>query len=623
MTMMLLDIMEPGQEQPHEQVKATVGIDLGTTHSLVAISNGGYHEIIGARDGQGLMPSVVAYDASEVLVGEKARGAGDAFTSIKRLMGRAYADVSEQEKQQYAIMSSENDAVIALRAGEKTVSAVEISAQILGELKKRAERELENEVGYAVITVPAYFDDAARQATKDAAKLAGMEVLRLVNEPTAAALAYGLDHEAEGMYAVYDLGGGTFDVSILKMEGGVFQVLATGGDIALGGDDFDELLLRYALDESGLSIEDESDYALLKAAARQAKEQLTEEDTAEISCHLRGGELSVNVSRETFNTLSKPLIDKTLYIFSHVIEDAATELSELKQIIVVGGSTRMQIVREALEAFAGKAPFSALDPDQVVAIGAAVQAESLSKGTGALLLDVNPLSLGIETYGGLVETIIHRNTPIPTVASQTFTTYQDGQTGMSIHVVQGEREMVDVCRSLARFELKDIPPMVAGAAHIEISFMLDADGLLTVSAREETTGVEQSVEVKPSYGFSDEQMEKMLLDSMENAQQDITRRLLAESKIEAQLTVDAVQKALNEDGNLLDKDYYNAITAQITMLKASMDDDNRDAIDAHNQALDKITAKFAEIRVNKALGESFAGRDVNEVSRSLASDSQE
>ncbi len=618
--MMLLDIQEPGSSANESIEKATIGIDLGTTNSLVAISNQGVREVIGSESGEALVPSVVAYHNQDVFVGVKALDKKGAIYSIKRLMGRAKQDISVDESKLYDIAQSANN-VVMLHAAGRAVSAVEISAEILKTLKIKAEKELDNEVGYAVITVPAYFDDAARQATKDAATLAGMEVLRLVNEPTAAALAYGLDNQAEGIYAVYDLGGGTFDVSLLKMEKGVFQVLATGGDTALGGDDFDRATMK-ALQETyllgaTLSLEEN---ITLKKCARAIKEALTDQESVTVSYGYDKREIEITFTQEEFEEAISSLVLQTIETFAQVVEDAAIDIMDIKGVVLVGGSTRVPLIQKMLEKFTQQKPLNDVDPDKVVAIGAAIQAEALSQGSSNLLLDVTPLSLGLETYGGLVETLIHRNTPIPTMASQKFTTYKDGQTGMSVHVLQGEREMVDLCRSLAKFELKGIPPMKAGVASIEIIFSLDADGLLTVSAKEETTGVEQKVEVKPSYGFSSDQIEKMLMESMEHAQEDITRRLLAESKVDAEITVAAIEAALLEDGEILEKNYYDAIKLHIVSLHELMKGTDRDAIDHSAQQLDKLTSTFAELRVNKALNTAFAGKDLEQVSRKVWED---
>jgi len=556
--MKLLDIEEP-QESPKSLI--AIGIDLGTTNSLVAISENGQAKVI-----DGLLPSVVFYEKNgQIRVGEEAKKNTEAIHSVKRRMGNAAEKIDID--------------------GRK-LTPVEISAEILKVLKKRAERALGYEVKKAVITVPAYFDDAARNATKDAARLAGLEPMRLINEPTAAALAYGLDKGAEGIYAIYDLGGGTFDISILKMErskteGGIFQVLATAGDTQLGGDDFDREIAKHL----GCDLHE----------ARKKKE---------------------NSSLE-FEKLILPYIERTLRICADLIEDSGIKKEEIKGVVLVGGSTRIPLVKKQLTELFGDKILSDTDPDETVAIGAAIQAESLTKGSENLLLDVTPLSLGLETMGGLVEKIIPRNTPIPFSAAQEFTTYQDGQSMMKIHVVQGEREMISECRSLANFILSGIPPMVAGAARIKVVFAIDADGIMTVSATEETTGAAQTITVRPSYGLSEEEIEKMLRESMENARSDITERLLTESRVEAEIAIKIVNDALAKDGDLLEKNERRKIESQVAILKTLMKKTDRDAIDLETAFLNQICAPFAEIRMNRAMASALAGKNIDAIAKKL------
>ncbi len=615
--MMLLDIHEPGETpMPHEK-GATVGIDLGTTNSLVAIANQGMQEVVTDEAGNALLPSVVAYEDEEIFVGQAALDKPKPIHSIKRFMGRGGEEAASiAHMLPYPVSSGDNHGMVTLDVGGKPITPVQISAEILKTLKERAEKELENDVTEAVITVPAYFDDAARQATKDAAKLAGLEVLRLVNEPAAAALAYGLDNASEGIYAVYDLGGGTFDVSLLKMEKGIFQVIATGGDTALGGDDMDHAILALFLEQAAL--EDPHKPALLQLA-REAKESLTDKESWQGNYTQNNQHITLSLTRDVFNKAVATLIERTINNFKHVLLDAELDHEDIEGVVMVGGATRVPAVQQAVKALTDKEPLTNLDPDKVVAIGAALQAEALTQGSNNLLLDVTPLSLGLETMGGLVEVIIGRNTPIPATASQQFTTYQDGQTGMQIHVLQGEREMVDQCRSLATFELKGIPPMKAGQAVIEVTFTLDADGILTVSAREETTGKEQKIEVKPSYGLPPEQVETMLRESMEYAQQDITRRLLTESRVDADLAIKSTKAALEQDRSLLSDQEYQSIEAQLAIVASAAKEEDRDAIDYEVQQLEKITAPFAQKRVNKALSSFVAGKNVEDVANNVES----
>lgn len=623
--MKLLQIHEPGQTpDPHADV-ASVGIDLGTTHSVVAIWHEGCPVAIESQIGSSIIPSVVAYQPDgSVVVGQAAReaflsGAKDAVASIKRIMGRS-ADEAKFLMPYLAEVLGEvkEDSVprIFTCAGAKTPT--QISSEILKHLKGMAEAALGKEVTQAVITVPAYFDDAARIATRDAARLAGLEVLRLINEPTAAALAYGLETGAEGIYAIYDLGGGTFDISLLKLEGGVFQVLATAGDTALGGDDVDRLIADAFLDTCKGQKCDEilrcgASLAALLGRARDAKEALSEKE----SVTLEPDPLNptpFTLSRPQLAKLAQPLIDRTLAICASALEDACLTQADIKGVVMVGGSTRLLAVREAVERFFGKKPLLDIDPDRVVAYGAAIQAHQLTSGEGDhLLLDVVPLSLGLETMGDLVEKLIHRNTPIPVSVAQEFTTYAAGQTGMQIHIVQGEREMASHCRSLARFELSGIPPMAPGAARVKVTFQVDADGLLTVSAEETTTGIKQQIEVKPSYGLPFDEIERMLTESMEHARADITARLLAEAKVEAQRTLYDLDIALAADAKLLTDVDTQKIAGVRTRLEAALQQDDREMIDALHQELQHVTARFAEKRMDKAIGEALKGTHIEEI----------
>ena len=629
--MALLQIAEPGQSTvPHEH-RLAAGIDLGTTNSLIASVKSGLAETLKDDNSQDILPSIVSYQENDILVGQAAKALAisdpqNTIVSAKRLIGRSQQDIENKYPHlPYQFVGDENHPEIQTRQG--AINPVQVSSEILKNLAKRAEKTLGGELTGVVITVPAYFDDAQRQSTKDAAKLAGVEVLRLLNEPTAAAVAYGLDTDnagaQQGIVAVYDLGGGTFDISILRLTNGVFEVLATGGDSALGGDDFDLLIVEHLVEQAGLarplSVNLERQ---LQQQACFAKEQLSQHDCVDIKLTLPDNNVfNTQLSKAIFDTLAKPLVNKTLRACKRAIKDADITIDEVIEVVMVGGSTRVPLVRSEVEKYFKRTPLTSIDPDKVVAIGAAIQADILAGNkpdSDILLLDVIPLSLGIETMGGLVEKIIPRNTTIPVAKAQEFTTFKDGQTAMAVHVLQGERELVDDCRSLARFELRGIPAMTAGAAHIRVTFKVDADGLLEVTAMEKSSKVAAHIEVKPAFGLQEEQITKMLKDSMTNAEQDMQARMLKEQQVEAKRVLESVQAALAADGELLTEQARNDIANGLFQLVEITQNSNNSPtgikdIESAIENVDKLTADFAELRMDSSIRQALSGQNVDEI----------
>jgi molecular chaperone HscA len=618
--MALLQISEPGQSPDPHQRRHAIGIDLGTTHSLVATVRSGEAVCLPDAQGRIILPSVVRYLAGDKRqIGHEALAAQaqdpeNTIASVKRFMGRGLADIAQREKLPYVFIDKPGMVGLQTVHGEK--SPVEVSAEILATLRFRAEDSFNDDVYGAVITVPAYFDDAQRQATKDAAQLAGLNVLRLINEPTAAAIAYGLDNGSEGVYAVYDLGGGTFDISILRLSQGVFEVIATGGDAALGGDDYDRALADWVLAQTGQQAVTASDKVALQVAARACKEALSATDLVAFSADISCASVRLDVKKSDFEAATAQLTARTMVAVRKALRDAKLGVDEVQGAVMVGGSTRMPQVQQAVAAFFGRTPLTNLNPDEVVALGAAIQANQLAGNSGSgdlLLLDVIPLSLGIETMGGLVERIVPRNQTIPTAMAQDFTTYQDGQTALALHVVQGERDLVADCRSLARFELRGIPPMAAGAARIRVTFTVDADGLLSVAAKEQGSGVEAQITVKPSYGLSDEQIAQMLQDSFSTAAQDMQARALVEARVDADRMLLATHSALAADGDLLSAQERAEVDALLDALVQAKELTDAKAVEAATKRVAEGTEGFAAARMNRGIQHALSGKNIETI----------
>lgn len=618
--MALLQISEPGESPAPHQRRLAVGIDLGTTHSLVASVRSSVAEVLTEGQGNALVPSAVYIDGDgQVLIGKDALAFQsahplDTLVSIKRLMGKSYEDAISSGMPYHFVADAQS---VKIHTQHADLSPVEVASHILGKLRFLAEGILGDTLVGAVITVPAYFDDAQRQATRDAARLAGLNVLRLLNEPTAAAIAYGLDHESEGVYAVYDLGGGTFDISLLRLSRGVFEVVATGGDTALGGDDFDAAIVEALSSKYQQTSFSHADKRALLIAARRVREALTDKAFAAETVYCNGKSIELALNRAEFELLAQPLIAKTIASATRALKDASLAVSDIKGVVMVGGATRMPVVRQAVQDFFGSRPLTDLDPDQVVALGAALQANLLAgnrnPGEDWLLLDVTPLTLGMETMGGLVEHIIPRNSTIPVARAQEFTTYKDGQTALAIHVVQGERDLVSDCRSLARFELRGIPPMVAGAARIRVTFQVDADGLLSVSAREMGSGVEASVTVKPSYGLQDEDISRMLNEGIAQADHDARMRMLREQQVDAAQLIESVQAALSADADLLSAAEQTRIEQQMQTTQRAIDSNEIEAVRVAIKALSSATDDFAARRMDRSIRAALTGKSLNDL----------